>query len=142
MAKRDSKAKFLNDVRPTFQFDSFNDKQESWNIYIQRFEHTVKMQGLVLTGEELDELKKDLLLNNLGCTHLKTIVDHVGAIGSKTTTYSKIVSYMATRHQEKINVFYERFNFGNRSRRGNETIMEFLGALKEFVSELRFRRSS
>ncbi|KII64756.1 hypothetical protein RF11_06648 [Thelohanellus kitauei] len=89
------------------------------------------MQGLDLTGEELDEFKKDLLLNNLECTHFKTIVDHVGAIGSKTTTYSKIVSYMATRHQEKINVFYERFNFGNRSRRGNETIMEFLGALKD-----------
>ncbi|KII62506.1 hypothetical protein RF11_04778 [Thelohanellus kitauei] len=89
------------------------------------------MQGLDLESKDLDEVKKDLILNNIGSSHFKSILDHIGRRDLDTVHYNEVMEYMTRRYQRKINIFYERYKFGNRSRHHSESDMDFIAALKE-----------
>ncbi|KII64146.1 hypothetical protein RF11_09340 [Thelohanellus kitauei] len=144
MATKIQIEKLLQEIRRTFKFDSFDNKTESWTTYIKRFEHAVKMQGVEVDGDndKLEELKKDLLLNNIGSGNFKTILDHIGISNVDAITYEMIVAFMTRRHQQKLNIFLERFTFGNRVRGHNETIMDFLSSLKDLAVNCNFGESS
>ncbi|KII73292.1 hypothetical protein RF11_04877 [Thelohanellus kitauei] len=119
MATRVQIEKLLQEIRRTFKFDSFDNKTESWTTYIKRFEHAVKMQGVEVDGDndKLEDLKKDLLLNNIGSGNFKTILDHIGISNAASaeikyisgTIYVWKQSQRSQRNYHGFSIIVERF---------------------------------
>ncbi|KII66216.1 hypothetical protein RF11_04790 [Thelohanellus kitauei] len=127
MATRMSKAEQISYTRRIFKFDNFDDKAEPWTIYIQRFELAVGMQGLDIEGNELDALKRDLFMANVGSTHFKYISENLKDVFTRENGYEAIIEFMSARYTKRIN-------------KGTGVDNRFCYSPKGFGGELRFRR--
>ncbi|KII74791.1 hypothetical protein RF11_01283 [Thelohanellus kitauei] len=82
---------------------------------------------------ELDSLKRDLFMANVGSTHFQTISDHIPDVFATDRGYQKIVEFMAGRHRRRVNIFTKTFSFG-RVRNRDEPLLEFFNPMKDLAA--------
>ncbi|KII72995.1 hypothetical protein RF11_08170 [Thelohanellus kitauei] len=81
MAMRILKAEQVSQICGIFKFDNYDDKTEPWAI----------MHGLDIEGNELDVLKTDLYVANVGSIHFKYMSENLKGVFTWENGYESII---------------------------------------------------
>ncbi|XP_063370250.1 uncharacterized protein K02A2.6-like [Cydia amplana] len=119
-----------------FQFDSFDNKTEDWDYYIQRFEIELQIHGL--DKETSEDKRKQLLLSRIGPTAFKVLVDYYRPVVVTTKSYDDLKKVLNEYYGKKTYVLSERVTFATRHRKAEETITQFILELRSLAGYCEF----
>lgn len=100
-------------ITKTFNFEDYDAALEDWKFCAQRFEHSVRIQGLDKSSNEHKGVIKNLLLNNTDGKYFRLILETYPDIPVKELSYEQVTSTMENKFSEKFNSIFERFKFKN-----------------------------
>ncbi|XP_063363538.1 uncharacterized protein LOC134652296 [Cydia amplana] len=119
-----------------FQFDSFDNKTEDWDYYIQRFEIELQIHGL--DKETSEDKRKQLLLSRIGPAAFKVLVDYYRPVVVTTKSYDDLKKVLNEYYEKKTYVLSERVTFATRHRKAEETITQFILELRSLAGYCEF----
>uniref|UniRef100_A0A5S6QT12 RNA-directed DNA polymerase n=1 Tax=Trichuris muris TaxID=70415 RepID=A0A5S6QT12_TRIMR len=120
-----------------FSFDAFDPAEEEWSFYIQRFERELALFGL-RDGKETENTRRTLLLSKIGKKHFQTLVNHFRPNDVRDQTYEKLKAVLQSQYGRQPCVMADRVAFAQRFRQENETVSQFLNALRGLAANCEF----
>lgn len=124
-----------------FKFECFDPDIEGWEYYIQRFELKVNLMKFCGNQDEVEEIKKNLILANIGPTVFKVLVDHFKPEVITDKSYDEIKEALGNYFIKKSCIMVERIKFSQRFRRTEEPILKYLNELRAIARNCDFGRS-
>ena len=124
-----------------FQFDRFDQNVEEWTYYIQRFENELAIHGLLAEDAAVMHHRRNLLLSRIGPEAFKVVVDHFRPVAVNTCTYHELKQVLQRFYQQNICIMAERVVFAQRHRKEEETVTQFINALRALAGNCDFGAS-
>lgn len=124
-----------------FQFDRFDQNVEEWTYYIQRFENELAIHGLLAEDAAVMPHRRNLLLSRIGPEAFKVVVDHFRPVAVNTCTYHELKQVLQRFYQQNICIMAERVVFAQRHRKEEETVTQFINALRALAGNCDFGAS-
>lgn len=121
-------------------FEHFNKSTEKFSQYTERFENFISMKGLSTTTDAT--MVKKLFLNNVG-SEIYEILSAISAPKSiNELSYQEIIDLLTKYLSPAPNVLIEQHRFLCRLQNDNESIGEYVAALRRFLSTCDFNCTS
>ena len=114
------------------KIEPFDVHQETFSRYIQR----VKIHFAASAIQ--DNRQKFVFLNSLTPTHYTLLANLVAPEEPDAKTFDQLVEILTTHFQPKTSVISERYSFHCRSQDVNESISDFVAALKKLIVHCKY----
>ncbi|CDW61226.1 hypothetical protein TTRE_0000966901, partial [Trichuris trichiura] len=124
---------------PSSAFHSkfFEPSSEEWAYYIERFECELAVFGL-RDGAATEPARRELLLSKVGKQHFRLLVDHFKPRAIQDVAYDELKAAINANYAPKSSVMVDRVHFSMRFRRKNESVMQFVNALRGLAGKCDF----
>ena len=109
----------------------FQPNSEDWVSYIERLQYYFQANDI---ADENDK-KRAILLTACGLPTLKLIKGLVGSDKVQTLTYNEIVKAVTDFYVPTPSPIVQRFHFNSHVRKQNETIAQFVAALRQLSED-------
>uniref|UniRef100_A0A5S6QM96 RNA-directed DNA polymerase n=1 Tax=Trichuris muris TaxID=70415 RepID=A0A5S6QM96_TRIMR len=120
-----------------FAFDQFDPSVEEWDFYVQRFECELEVFGL-RCGTTTELARRRLLLSKIGKEHFRLLVNHFKPQAVHEQTYDRLKAAMGINYGRRASVMVERVHFSQRFRHDEESVVQFMNALRGLASHCEF----
>ena len=111
----------------------FNPKEEEWTQYIERLQHFFTANGHTEAAK-----KKSILLTAIGPTAYKILSSLTSPAKPGDKTYNELVEIMKTHYSPVPSEIVKRFRFHTRSRLKDESVADFVAALRAIAVHCNF----
>lgn len=110
----------------------FDSKKEDFDSYLERFERWLS------ANEIRAEKKIDVFLSVLGPTEYGLLKNLIAPVKISDSTYQNLTSALSLHFKPKPILIAERFRFYKRQQKPDETVTEYILALKKLASTCEF----
>jgi len=116
-------------------FENFDAKKESFIQYKERFENYLSIRGLTTNSVSCVQI----LLNSIGAENYKLVSSLCAPKDIKSLTYVELTKMLEEHLCPKPNFMIEQHRFLSRVQKKEESIAEYVAALKAFVPYCEFK---
>ena len=106
------------------KFDTFNEHEETWESYVERFEMFTTANGIQ------NDLKKSHLISLMGAKTYALLKNLASPTKPSDLSYEAIKEHLTKHLSPKPSKIAERFRFLKRDQKPTETINEYVAELK------------
>lgn len=111
----------------------FDENLEKFDSYVCR------LQQFFLANDIKDARKAPCFLSIIGPTVFQKVTDLVHPKTPETCTYDELVLALKNHYKPKVIQIFERFKFYKRAQLENESVSEYVAALKSLASSCNFK---
>ena len=114
---------------------AFNPAVDDWDIYQEKLQFYFAANGI-----EDSVKKRSILLTVCGDSTFKLLRSLVpnGKLDAEAVTYDSLVDMLKSHYSKKQSTIVHRFNFNTRNRKQNESIADYVAALRELALHCKF----
>ena len=112
---------------------AFDPSQEDWTSYAERLKHY-----FIANGVTDDEKKRAILISASGPATYKLLRSLVGAARLGTDSYEDLVKTLKDHYDPPPSFMVERYKFNRRERAPDESIAQFVAALRALAEHCQF----
>ena len=116
-------------------FENFDDKNENFKLYRQRFENYLTMKGVFANKT----LCHQMLVNSIGSTHFKLLVSLIAPKTINDVEYDDIIKILETHLCPKKNFLVSQHRFLSTYQSEDQTIADYVALLRRDIIECEFR---
>lgn len=119
-------------------FDNFDANQESFTSYRNRLDNFLALKQLVGDTDEIRDARVKVLLNSLGSKYFELISTLTAPKSPADHTYDELITILENHLCPKPNVLTEQHRFLSRLQKPDETIPQFVAALRKYTTTCEF----
>ena len=113
---------------------SFDPQNDDWPTYVERLGHYFMANKVTAEAQ-----KRSILLTVCGTSTYKLLRSLVKPGALDTTSYDDLVKLVKAHYNPKPSAIVQRFHFNSRSRGRDETVANFVAALRELALHCDYR---
>ena len=117
------------------KFDQFNDEDETFTNFVNRFENYYQLTG------QLAAWKVGMFLNVLGAKRFQLLSTLCTPAAPTSLTFDEIIQTLKQHLDPIPNIIAQQYKFGQRKQREGESISKFVAALKALSVHAEFKLS-
>jgi len=126
-------------IARAFKFDPFDEENDQWSYYVNRFE--VEVKRYCLGGKLKDEVWAILFVSSVGSGPFKVLVDHFRPRDISSVAYDELKEVLNGYYIQDTCIFAERREFASRIRQTGETVARFINGLRKLAGTCEFQSS-